>query len=202
MALEKIQDFRGAHKGCKVFILASGPSLKGLDLTRLQRRIVIGLNRSSLVYPDTHYHCTMDQRLFDMRENLLDKTRFMFTLEGRPFGIRLKLLGSEGFSHDLADGIYSGYTVSYFALQLAVYMGFTEIFYVGLDLRHTPGHTHFFGTDDVSKNHEHTEFPKMARMLSYGATVLKTTGVKVYNTSPISTLDCFERVSFDWAMER
>ena len=42
----------------------------------------------------------------------------------------------------------------------------------------------------------------MARMLSYGATVLETTGVKVYNTSPISTLDCFERVSFDWALGR
>lgn len=202
MAYEAIGDFKNLHDGKNVFILASGPSLAEVDLTPLKRRIVIGLNRSSLVFPETHYHCTMDERLFVEYEEVLRKTRYLFTLEGRPFGIPLKLLGSQGFSHDLIEGVYSGYTVSYMALQIAVYMGFKKIFYVGLDLKHQEGQTHFFGKDPVSQNHEQTEFPKMIRMLEYGARELVDSEVRVYNCSPDTTLTCFERVPLSWALER
>ncbi len=193
--MNKIRDFKNVHEGKRLFILASGPSLATVDLAPLRRRIVMGLNRSAFVYPETHYHCTMDQRLFDECPDVLSKTRFLFTLEGRPWGIPLRLLGSEGFSWDLEEGIYSGYTVSYYALHLAVYMGFKEIFYVGLDLRHEGFKTHFFGNDFHSRNHEQTEFPHMCKMLSYGARTLSGTGVKVFNWSPVSTLECFPKVS-------
>ncbi len=198
--MKEIRDFKGVHNGKRVFILASGPSLSTCDLTPLRRRIIIGLNRSALLYPDTHYHCTMDQRLFDEHPDVLRKARFLFTLEGRPFGIPINLLGSEGFSKELDKGIYSGYTVAYFALQLAVYMGFKEVFYLGLDLRHENGSTHFFGNDFHSRNHEQTEFPRMQKMLTFGAKQLAGTGVRVFNCSPISTLECFEKVTYDYAL--
>lgn len=200
MSFDKIADFKGIHNGRNVFILASGPSLATADLTLLERRIVIGLNRSCLVFPEPHYHCSMDERLFTEYEKELRSQRYLFTLENRPFGIPLHLLGSEGISYDLSEGIYSGYTVSYFALQIAVYMGFKNIFFVGLDLKHRQGHTHFFGIDHVSKNHENTEFPKMIRMLKHAADELRGSDVKVYNCSPDTTLECFERVSFEWAV--
>ncbi len=107
-----IWDFRNLHEGKRVFLMASGPSLSHLDLTPLSRRIVIGMNRTSLLFPNTHYHCTMDLRLFDDYPDLLRSSRYLFTFEGRPFGIPLRLLGSEGFSWDLEKGIYSGYTVA------------------------------------------------------------------------------------------
>lgn len=200
MPYDEIGDFKDLHQGRNVFILASGPSLAQTDLTPLGKRIAIGLNRSSLIFPETHYHCTMDERLFREYEDVLRKSRYLFTLPDRPFGISIPFLGSEGFSEDLAEGIYSGYTVAYFALQVAVYMGFKKVFYVGLDLKHQPGQTHFFGNDSVSKNHETTEFPKMTRMLEHAAEKLADSDVKVYNCSPDTTLDCFERVTFEWAI--
>jgi hypothetical protein len=196
-----VADFKGLHRDRRVFILASGPSLAKVDLGRLSRRIVIGLNRSFLVYPDAHYHCTMDQRLFDEYPVELRRSRYLFTLEGRPFGIPLHLLGSEGFSFDLEEGVYSGYTVSYLALQLAAYMGFTEIFFLGLDLKHAPGHTHFFGWDYHSETHENTEFPKMRRMLTRGVQALRSAGIAVYNCSPESTLHGVPSLSLDRALE-
>jgi len=202
MSYDSIGDFKNLHDGRNVFILASGPSLAHTDLSALKRRIVIGLNRSSLIYPQTHYHCTMDERLFVEYEEVLRKTRYLFTLPNRPFGIPIKFLGSEGFSFDLEQGVYSGYTVSYLALQLAVYMGFKKVFFVGLDLKHDNGQTHFFGNDYVSNNHEHTEFPKMARMLDYGAKALAEIDVEVYNCSPVSTLTCFKHVSLEWAVDQ
>ena len=202
MAYDKISDFKNIHNEQKVFILASGPSLSELDFSPLRRRVVIGLNRSALIYSDTHYHCTMDERLFEEFEEVLKKTRYLFTLENRPFGIPIELLGSQGFSWDLEKGIYSGYTVSYFALQLAVYMGFKQIFYLGLDLKHANGQTHFFGKDHVSLNHEQTEFPKMCKWLAHAAEILHDADIKVYNCSMESSLTCFPKVSYEWALSQ
>ncbi len=161
----------------------------------------MGLNRSVLVYPSPDYHCTMDHRLFQMYPELLRNVSQLFTLEDRPWGLELKFLGGEGFSFDLEEGIYSGYTVSYFALQVAVYMGFKNIFFLGLDLRHDKNKTHFFGIDFRTQNHEQTEFPRMRKTLTLGAKILESTNVKVYNCSPISDLDCFPKIKFEEALE-
>lgn len=200
--MHKIEAYKGRHKGKRLFILASGPSLSDHDLTQLDRRITMGLNRSALVYPNTYYHCVMDQRLFELHGDLLHQTRQLFTVEGRPFGIQLKNLAAEGFSWDLTEGIHTGYTIAYLALQLAVYMEFSEVFFLGLDLKHQGRNTHFFGRDEVSANHEDTEFPKMLRMLSYAAKILEDRSIKVYNCSPISTVKCFPYMSFDKAIQR
>jgi hypothetical protein len=196
----RIGDFRNLHAGKRLFILASGPSLVRLDLTALHRRIVMGLNRSLLLFPETRYHCAMDYRLFAEYGEELRRVRHLFTLEGRPWGIPLRLLGAEGFSWDLEEGVYSGYTIAYVALQIAVYMGFKEVFYLGLDLRHEGSKTHFFGHDFRSATHESTEFPRMRRMLDYGARVLGRADVSVFNCSPLSTLDCFPKVTYEYAL--
>lgn len=197
--MHEIEAYKGRHKGKRLFILASGPSLGDYDLSLLDRRITMGLNRSALIYPNTYYHCVMDQRLFELHGDLLKKTRQLFTVEGRPFGIQLKNLAAEGFSWDLTKGIHTGYTIAYFALQMAVYMEFSEVFFLGLDLKHHGRNTHFFGRDEVSANHEDTEFPKMLKMLSYAAKLLEGHPIKIYNCSPVSTLKCFPYISFDEA---
>jgi len=200
--MNDIAQFKGLHNGKRLFILASGPSLGQLDLNPLSRRMVMGLNRSFLIYANSYYHCTMDHRLFEEYSKEMKGVRQLFTLNNRPYGTLLKLLGAEGFSWDLTEGIYSGYTVSYFALQVAVYMGFKEIFFLGLDLKHVEGNTHFFGYDYHSSDHETTEFLRMNKMMNYAQEVLSSTDIKVFNCSPISTLNCFERVTFEDALRR
>ena len=81
--MNTIGEFKGLHEGKRLFILASGPSLNTHDLSRLERRIVMGLNRSVIAYPDTHYHCVMDHRLFDeFGEELDKKTGGEWVVEG------------------------------------------------------------------------------------------------------------------------
>ncbi len=63
-------------------------------------------------------------------------------------------------------------------------MGFKEIVYLGLDLKHHEKKTHFFGADFHSRDHETTEFPKMRRMLERGATTLEGTGIRVFELQP------------------
>lgn len=197
-----ISSFNKLHDGKRLFILSSGPSLAGLDLSLLGRRIVMGLNRSALIYPGTHYHCTMDERIFKEYPEMLKKTRYLFTFPERPFGIPITLLGANGFSSDLENGIYSGYTVSYFALQVAAYMGFKQIFYLGLDLKNQGYRTHFFGHDFQSRTHDQTEYPRMRQAFENAAPLLAQRGIEVFNCSPDSTLECFRKVSFEWAIEQ
>ena len=200
MAFQKIEDFKGVHQGKRLFILASGPSLADLDLSRLDRRIVMGLNRSFFAYPKTHYHCCFDPRIFKEYPELLKETRYLFTVEERPWGIPIRMLGSEDFSFDLTEGIYTGYTISYFALQVALYMGFKQVFYLGLDLRTKGGSTHFFGHDFHSRNHDTTEFPRMKRMIEYGLAKLAEHDIEVYNCSPFCEIDALPYADFEWAL--
>ena len=194
--MDHISYYKNLHQGKNLFILASGPSLNDLDLSLLKNKIVMGLNRSILVYPTPYYQCVFDYRLFDLYLDSLKSVRQLFTLEGRPLGLPLKLLGGEGFSTDLEEGIYSGYTISYFALQVAVYMGFKRIFFLGLDLKHNGPKTHFFGQDPQTMNHEETEFPRMKKMLDFGAQTLANTDIEVFNCSPTSNLDSFKKLSY------
>ncbi|MFQ5451069.1 MAG: hypothetical protein ACE5E9_10600 [Nitrospinaceae bacterium] len=198
--MNPIKTFKNLHESKRLFILASGPSLGRLDLSPLKRRLVMGLNRSFLIYPDSYYHCAMDHRLFEEYPQPLKSVRYLFTLEDRPWGIPLKLLGAEGFSWNLEEGVFSGYTIAYVAMQIAVYMGFREIFYLGLDLKHDGGKTHFFGHDFRSQNHETTEFPRMLRMLEYGAKSLAGKDVKIYNCNPSSRVECFQKVTYEYAL--
>lgn len=194
--MNPVSTYKNLHAGKNLFILASGPSLSQQNLSLLKNKLVMGLNRSILIYPDPYYQCVFDHRLFDMYPEELKKVRQIFTLEDRPLGLPLKLLGGEGFSWDLEKGIYSGYTISYFALQIAVYMGFKKIFFLGLDLKHEGPKTHFFGQDQQTINHEKTEFPRMLKMLSHGSNVLAQSKVEVYNCSPDTTLEAFKKMEY------
>ena len=53
-----------------------------------------------------------------------------------------------------------------------------------------------------SRNHERTEFPKMRRMLESGAATLAGNDVRVFNCSPTSDLECFERITYEAALAR
>ena len=64
-AISRITDFKGIHKGEKIFILAPYPTLSEMNLEPIGGQIVLGLNRSALFYPDAYYQCTMDKDLLE-----------------------------------------------------------------------------------------------------------------------------------------
>lgn len=199
-AMSNISDFKNIHEGEKIFILVPSPLLSNLNLDSLAGQIVLGLNRSGLFYPDAHYQCTMDIDLLERSPEMFSRARHLFTPEGSAIGIPLKILGAEGFSQNLEVGVYSGYSISYLVLQLVIYMGFSEIYYLGLDLRRDED-DQFFGTDIDSGQFGHTQFPWLRKMFEYAAQVLKDTDVNVYDCSQVSDLDCFPKVTFDKALE-
>jgi hypothetical protein len=113
------------------------------------------------------------------------------------------------FSTDCSEKIYIGYMVTYAMLQMAVYMGFKEIYLLGMDhnfSREKQGDGSIATKENV-RNHA-------AILGNYGlwgvAEPVKTTnayksaknyadghGIKIYNATRGGKLEVFERVDFD-----
>ncbi|PKB53215.1 hypothetical protein CRH03_22195 [Clostridium sp. HMb25] len=86
--------------------------------------------------------------------------------------------------------IEDGFTVTYTVLQLAMYMGFKEIYLLGVDCDYSNSSFRFKG---------HICSPEKQMTISYEvvAEYAKKNGIKIYNATRGGKLEVFERVDFD-----
>jgi Acetyltransferase (GNAT) family len=189
--------YRNRHRGQRLFIVASGPSLLEVDTERLRGEVTLTINDALLRFPRARYAAIMDSRkLHELHHELL-ALEGLFTLKGNSYGTEVTLLGTDGFSLELEQGAYSGYTTAFFALQIAVFMGFREICYLGLDLGNTARQSHFFGNRTLQDRDRPDVYARMRQSFERVAPRLRELGVSVYNCSPVSTLKCFPYRSLD-----
>lgn len=146
---KSILELKGRHSG-RVAILFNGPSLALHDLNKIACPI-IGINRTftgskSYSGPEPDYLCVADDvwishPLVQKHPGLINGT-----IDKRDIGYRAtRNFRMSPFSFDLwRDGYVSPVpcTTGHLALQAAVYMGFTELYCLGLDL----SGGHFDGT--------------------------------------------------------
>lgn len=142
-----IKQFKDSHVGERCVIIGNGPSLKSTNLSLLTNEITFGLNRIYLMFDelgfDTTFHVVVNQLVVeqcadDFRQI---KAPLFTTTPSRAFlagatevGYLNKLTGPR-FSRDASHGIWEGATVTYVAMQLAYYMGFSEVVLIGVDHR-------------------------------------------------------------------
>lgn len=143
------------HRGKKVAILANGPSLARYDFGRVAMD-TLGMNASFMAHWAT-YHVAIERDQWDQFPGVyrhLHLEERLFTIGSWPVGHRIKplpeaLRGEVPFSFDLTTGVVEGIhpigSVAYAALQLAVWMGYGLIYFLGLDLGAVGGAGHFQG---------------------------------------------------------
>ena len=91
--------------------------------------------------------------------------------------------------------IGTGHNSAFQALNLAVNMGAKTIALVGVDLGSDRG-SHWHGDHPAPmRNADDHAFARMRAAFERAAPKLDEIGVKVWNCSPVSTLDCFERAA-------
>jgi len=164
--------FKDIHKGKRCFIIANGPSLKKIDFELLKNEITIGMNRIYLMkdingFKPTYLAC------IDKKSQLLQFTEDFNNQEGICFYewnlrslfdkkenfIFIKGKFSSKFSTNLEiEPLGNGLTVTYSCLQLAYYMGFSEIYLIGKD--HSYNTNQKSGVGIVSKGNEENHFIK------------------------------------------
>jgi hypothetical protein len=160
---KKIASFKDKHLGQRCFIIGNGPSLKKTDLNLLAGEVTFAVNSIFLAFPDTvfrpTYYSVCDS--FVIEENtqeICDLTceHKFFPSTYRKFipasarqnvsffrlnrGFNEKTSPNHGisrFSSDCSERIYDNQTVTYINMQLAYYMGFSEVYLIGIDFSYT-----------------------------------------------------------------
>lgn len=111
------------------------------------------------------------------------------------------------FSDDCFSRVYDGYTITYSCIELAVYMGFTEIYLLGVDCNFTGKNDHAFGyTVTGSSLYEMTNKNDILRIRminSYTAAkkYADSHGIKIFNATRGGKLEVFPRISLEEALK-
>lgn len=145
-SLKRLKAFKDKHKGKRCFIIGNGPSLKGMDLSPLKNELTFGLNRIYLLFDrlgfNTTYYVSVNKYVIEQsasdiehipcpkfiswhtRDHIRSKTDVMF----------IRSRNEPGFcANIITQGAWEGTTVTYVAMQLAYYMGFSEVVLIGVD---------------------------------------------------------------------
>lgn len=167
--LNRLRGYKDLHKGERCFILGNGPSLSRMDLTRLRGEITFGLNRIYLLFETlgfaTTYLAVVNKYVIaQFAGELLSQPcpKFMSWYSREDLGRSGEILylrpgTRERFSRNPLTGIWEGATVTFVAMQLAYYMGFTTIVLIGVDHSFkTNGPAHRLVTSEgEDENHFH-----------------------------------------------
>lgn len=154
---DSFRKLKGIHRGKRCFIIGNGPSLTPEDLNMLKDEVTFAANRIFYMFPKTKwrptYYCAQDMDVIhDIANKLTDIAecckKMFFISDCRkclPTIIRdntkslffrakyVSLHKNRLFSEDISDYISGGGTVTYAAIQIAAYMGFKEIYLIGVD---------------------------------------------------------------------
>lgn len=229
----RLSSLRNRHKGERVFILGNGPSLNLTDVDRLCGEVTIASNAIFLLYETkkfrTRYYTIEDYLVAEDRKDeagALKGSWKIFPEDVRRFikpdleTIYINFLrnydGFPKFTDDFLRCVYWGGTVTYMNIQLAHYLGASEIYLIGFDHNYArPASnddvqgTVITSAADNDSNHFDPRYfgsgyrwhdPKVERMEdAYRAAndFLKARGVSVFNATAGGRLEVFPRVDFE-----
>ncbi|XAK24276.1 6-hydroxymethylpterin diphosphokinase MptE-like protein [Campylobacter coli] len=232
----KINNFRNVFKRKKrCFIIGNGPSLNKHDLFLLKNEITFGFN--SIFYKKNEFKpnfyivedsLVMKERLREI-ENYEVQYKFfpinykeLLKPSQNQFFFKMNLGFYQGtsryfriprFSLDATEELFCGQSVTYIALQLAYFMGFEEVYLIGMDFHYIipeshkrVGSTLVSDTDDP--NHFHKDYfgkgkswhdPKLhevAKNYKMAKLIYESSGRKIYNATIGGKLEIFDRVDY------
>ncbi len=223
---EYLKSLKDIHNGERCFIIGNGPSLKAHDLDKLKNEICFGTNGIYEIFEQTEwrptYYCAQDYKLIRLIKkdikNKIDCEKFigLFDFRMNPsikdaHYFKMVIDNSDPkvikFSSDMSECCYEGRTITYSAIQIAVYMGFKEIYLLGVDNNYAIS---FDENGNIVKqanikNHfsDNYKLPVIpnTHLKNYAYEAARKYAdehdIKIYNATRGGKLEVFERVDFD-----
>lgn len=235
----RLKRLKNAHRGQRGFIIGAGPSLRISDLELLKQEITFGCNKIYLAFDQTAWRPTY----YSVLDVILAKQNFqqiqqldlpkIFSCWVKPYFAEAQDItwlrhlahpvenGAHfpQFSTNALAGVYGGWTVIYTQLQLAFYMGFQEIYLLGVDFSFSippaSGQTSAHGAvieHQGEINHFHPNYRRpgeqwtapqldlQRQAFNCARQAFAAHGRAVYNASRQTALDVFPRCDFDELM--
>ncbi|MBY0145905.1 6-hydroxymethylpterin diphosphokinase MptE-like protein [Neobacillus niacini] len=234
----KVKKLKDSHIGDSCFIIGNGPSLTVEDLNRIKSQVSFSSNRINLLLDKTdwkpYYYSFTDSliasKFFDEVYNMPKKQMFVVVSNTSYSSLKKQLgkgciflrsyyelekNGLPKFSNDVSKKLFQHGTVTYANIQLATYMGFKNIYLIGVDhnfgiSKQKDGSINFnkdlIGYDHFDKNYYNSvEHKKEVPVNVYEMTEAYLSAkkncdakeVKIINATRGGKLEVFPRVNFD-----
>lgn len=229
----KLAALRNKHAGERCIIIGGGPSLKRMELAKLRDEVTFGVNgffhlHDELGYLPTYY--VVEDRLV-AEDNFRDINAMSGTTKIFPEDLRYRLAPSEetifvrferfyddpdepgpDFPRFHPKGslrFYWGGTVSYLNLQLAYFLGFSEVYLIGMDMTYSVPSgqsSNVITSQSDDTNHVHPAWfgpgkrwhdPRVDRMqqaFERSKQAFEDDGRKVFNATIGGKLEVFPRI--------
>lgn len=232
---KQILQYKDKYKNQRCFFIGNGPSLQASDLDILQEQgeITFAFNRIYNIFDKTNwrptFYISQDEKMLEGCKEIVDSLDLQYKFipiqlkwyyninisDAINFNMRIQPLGNPIdkllWSNDAASYIYCASTGMYTAAQLAVYMGFSEIYLIGVD-----HHFHIsqnnngeiivddkvkdYFSDRYNEDRENLYIPNTEKS-TYTYLAMKKycdkQNVKIYNATRGGKLEVFDRVNFD-----
>lgn len=218
----RISRFKDKFRGRRCFLIGNGPSLKKEDLDKIVENhdVSFACNRIHLIYNDTKwrpdFYFLIDGKEFEYNKRYLwlgNQISFIKDYIGNDINTNSDEIfmfrnidcnffpGYPQFSEDITKCCYGGRTSMYQMIQFACYMGFSEIYLLGVDFTWGEDEkgSHFVNNYTDSTTIRLGEKYKQEINHAYIAAKKYTDdrGIRIYNATRGGKLDVFTRVNFD-----
>ena len=226
--------YKNKFVGHRCFLIGNGPSLRAEDLTRLHENgeITFGFNRIYNIFDQTPwrptFYISQDEKMLGGCADTVNETEM--GVKFIPIQLRwwqnihianaqeFRIIDQQvedprqfGFSDDIARGIYNSSTGMYTAAQIAAFMGFSEIYFIGVDhhfriSQNNKGEVVVdnsvkdYFTDKYNEDKDKLFIPNTEKStLTYVAMKqhCDRRGIRVFNATRGGKLEVFPRVEFD-----
>ena len=229
---------KGIHKGERCFVIGNGPSLTAADLTLLKDEHTFAANRIFYIFDKTDwrptYYGAQDwvviedimphlasvskqcKKMFlisdcykDAPDELINNPNVLFFCAQYVSAHKNRL-----FSDHIENWISGGGSITYATIQIAAYMGFTEIYLIGVDHNYsTAAYNNFqMGSSDVKANYfegmpttlkvtkpnPDSATISFIRAKEYG----DAHGIRIINVTRGGKLEVFPRMSLEDVLEK
>lgn len=231
-----LKTLKNKFEGKRCFILGNGPSLTTDDLDRLKNEYTFASNKILYLLDKTcwkpTFYCCDDPEAIVMisaelsrhdieykflnvsAKNAVKQKNVHYMFNYTPYKLNRYDIdfGSICISEDISRYLSIGYTVTFTSIQLAVYMGFREIYLLGCDhnysavinrrgeiKRDSTVQTYARGIPDWGKSVQNVEVTEYAYKVA--RKYCDEHGIKIFNATRGGKLEIFERVNLDMLLD-
>lgn len=236
LCLDRNKILKDIFKGKRCFVIGNGPSLSLDDLEKLKNEVTFGCNNIINLFDKTDWRPTcffcedsiFTQKHFSNKQQIsyiLDNCKYVMTslrndvyknygltFENLYYYLGKRLNDTFEFSEDISKIVYSAGTTLYSILQFAVYMGFKEIYLLGVDsifkkeilkngkirINDVKNHMQLMNQED-GKGVYYIDMIEEA--FKYAKKYAKIRGFHIYNATRGGKLEVFKRVNLDDILE-
>lgn len=222
---KSLEIYKDIHNGERCFIIATGPGLTIEDIDSLKNEYTFGMNSIVKKYGDTNFRPTyygiqdhivykaLEAEISDAYKGcsnvfvsdrignsfLVDKAWHQFPLfvAYHSYQNWFKDNFKAKFSDDIHRRVYDGFSITISLLEIAVYMGFKEIYLIGADCSYLKNKVNHFAEHGVVDRRIDTAAARNLAGYEAAKKYADEHGIKIYNATRGGELEVFERVDID-----